>query len=234
MAKKRKYIPKTTEKRVFQETGSTCAFCKESEITALEIHHIDSNPENNELENLIVVCSSCHSKITSGVISPADVDLQKRMAMYGALKSDKKDQNPTSQTMVTEGDNYGEMNNTINNYYEQKPQKSKKVQHPQGSVGANLHMKGYIDYLISRYFDFKKADSSFGQKQKFNHFRIHKNIQDTIGYKTFFTPETLFENLSKHIKQKIDGTILGKNNTSNGKPNYHSFEEHLKKHNKSL
>ena len=31
--------------------------------SVLQVHHIDENPGNNELENLIPLCSSCHLKI---------------------------------------------------------------------------------------------------------------------------------------------------------------------------
>lgn len=31
---------------------------------SLDVHHIDSNPKNNDESNLIPVCRSCHSKIT--------------------------------------------------------------------------------------------------------------------------------------------------------------------------
>ena len=31
--------------------------------SVLQVHHIDENPGNNELENLIPLCASCHLKI---------------------------------------------------------------------------------------------------------------------------------------------------------------------------
>ena len=31
--------------------------------SVLQVHHIDENPENNNLENLIPLCASCHLKI---------------------------------------------------------------------------------------------------------------------------------------------------------------------------
>ena len=31
--------------------------------SVLQVHHIDENPENNKLENLIPLCASCHLKI---------------------------------------------------------------------------------------------------------------------------------------------------------------------------
>ena len=55
-----------------------CGFCPEQEIASLQVHHIDSDPTNNILENLIIVCATCHTKITGGVISEADVRTKKR------------------------------------------------------------------------------------------------------------------------------------------------------------
>lgn len=40
---------------------SCCQICKDK--TKTEIHHIDGNPKNNQLENLGVVCTYCHFAI---------------------------------------------------------------------------------------------------------------------------------------------------------------------------
>lgn len=34
---------------------------EDSEFTPCELHHIDGNPENHELSNLIILCPNCHS-----------------------------------------------------------------------------------------------------------------------------------------------------------------------------
>ena len=81
-AKKRTRLPKTLEKRVFQEAGSKCVFCSESEVVALQIHHIDDDPANNAFENLLLVCATCHTKITGGVISAETVRLKKRQIAH--------------------------------------------------------------------------------------------------------------------------------------------------------
>lgn len=56
-----------------QEINSTCPFCSNSEVGHFQIHHIDENPENNELSNLLLLCPTCHSKITKGDISIKEV-----------------------------------------------------------------------------------------------------------------------------------------------------------------
>ena len=43
-----------------------CAICGWNEdVDVLEVHHIDENRENNDVNNLIVLCPICHRKLTS-------------------------------------------------------------------------------------------------------------------------------------------------------------------------
>jgi len=76
--KKRTKPSNTLRLRLFQEAGHHCAFCPEKEPGSLEVHHIDGNRSNRDPLNLIMVCASCHAKITAGVISETDVRLKKR------------------------------------------------------------------------------------------------------------------------------------------------------------
>jgi 5-methylcytosine-specific restriction endonuclease McrA len=93
--KARTRLSKTLEKRVFQEASSRCALCPESEVVSLQIHHIDGDPSNNAFENLILVCASCHTKITAGIISEEAVRLRKRQLQEhkGKLSHDGDSQN---------------------------------------------------------------------------------------------------------------------------------------------
>ena len=44
-----------------------CAICHWNEDSdVLQVHHIDSNRQNNSIENLIVLCPTCHFKLTIG------------------------------------------------------------------------------------------------------------------------------------------------------------------------
>ncbi len=52
-----------------QEINSICPFCDNDDVGHFQIHHIDSDPLNNENSNLILLCPLCHSKITKGDIS---------------------------------------------------------------------------------------------------------------------------------------------------------------------
>jgi len=227
MSKQRKDIPRMTQKRIYQEADSRCAFCREEEVTSLTIHHIDSNPENNHEENLILVCSNCHGKITHAILSPADVSLKKREIFW----TKKMGENKAGKSFSVVVDNsviMGDVANTITNI-SMKKHSSKAPPHPQGSIGANLAMKAYADYLIRQYFDFKTADSSYGRNTKFSHAVIHQNIQKTLGGKTFYLPESKFQDLVEFLQNHIDQTIQGKVNRKRGVKNYHSFQEHIEK-----
>lgn len=79
MSKNKRIKPSNTLwGRLFQEAGHHCAFCPEKEPASLQIHHIDENRSNNQIENLIMVCATCHAKITGRVIPESEVRSKKR------------------------------------------------------------------------------------------------------------------------------------------------------------
>lgn len=224
MPKKRVAIPKSTEKRVYQQFTSRCGFCIETEIVSLQTHHIDGDPSNNALENLFVICGSCHGKVTGGVISEADVRLRKRQIEWmPVLPTDNSSRGELPVVSVQHSTVMGDVAQNITKITSPK---APKILHPSGSVGANILMKGYIDYLLKRYFSHRKADSSFGRQTRFSHAEIHTSIQSAFGYKTFFMPSDYFHELVQFLQGRIDRTILGKTNLSKGIRNYHSFEDH--------
>lgn len=76
MAKKNRIkIPQVNKVRAIlqQEINSKCPNCENTDVGHFEIHHIDENPSNNKLENLILLCPTCHSKITKGDIQIDEV-----------------------------------------------------------------------------------------------------------------------------------------------------------------
>ncbi len=76
MAKKnRPRIPKENKIRaeLQLEINSQCPFCLSKDVGHFEIHHIDNDPSNNAINNLLLVCPTCHSKITKGDITQEEV-----------------------------------------------------------------------------------------------------------------------------------------------------------------
>lgn len=224
MPKKRLAIPKSMEKRAFQEAGARCSFCDEAEVTALQVHHIDGDPANNVLDNLFVACASCHAKVTADVISQADVRAKKREFAAGVRARALASAAPAVQVTIADSSFRGDIAQNITKVMTRG---APRVAHPSGSLGADLRKKGYVDYLISQYFKFKKAEASYGVRRPFNHAEIHQTIQREFGHKTFFMPVEFFERLVQFLYRRIDQTVLGRNNHSRGVMNYHTFQEHL-------
>ena len=50
--------------REFVYMFPTCMNCQNEgdRMKPLQVHHIDENPNNNSIENLAVLCMSCHAK----------------------------------------------------------------------------------------------------------------------------------------------------------------------------
>lgn len=54
-------------KKAIDYYNGRCENCGYDEYEeCLQVHHIDRNRENNEIENLIVLCANCHSLLTFG------------------------------------------------------------------------------------------------------------------------------------------------------------------------
>ncbi len=224
-SKKRTKPPRTIEKRVFQQAGSQCAFCEASEIASLQVHHIDGNPDNHEVENLLLVCANCHGKITGGVISEAEVRTKKRQLDWSPPSASTR--SPAVSVSINASQFRGDIAHTITKITTPRAPRTK---HPEGSIGADVRKKGYIDYLLARYRKFREADSYYGRRDKYSPSEIHKTIQSVFGYLTFFMPVEFFPKLVDFLQWRIGRTIQAQRNTSRGIPSFHSYEEHLRRH----
>lgn len=73
--KNRTPIPQVNKVRAIlqQEINSKCPNCENTDVGHFEIHHIDENPNNPKIENLILLCPICHSKITKKDILQEEV-----------------------------------------------------------------------------------------------------------------------------------------------------------------
>lgn len=222
--KQRKSVSALTSKKLYQEADNRCPFCGVADVAVLEIHHIDEDPSNNKIENLIVVCGNCHSRITRGEISPADVHA-KKMELFWTHKASPRqtEKSPRQSVNVNAASVSGSI---IANTVTFGRKRSPRMQYPADAIGADTIKKGYIDYLIKRYFDYRKADAGYGSFRPFSHAEIHTTIQRRFKAKTFFIHVSRFAELCDYIKGRVDQTIQGKSNRSRGVPNYDSFDSY--------
>lgn len=79
--KRRPIIPHKTKTLLQKEVKSKCPFCPNEDVDHFQFHHIDENPENNNFENLLMVCANCHSKITKDDITQTEVLKRKQDLM---------------------------------------------------------------------------------------------------------------------------------------------------------
>ena len=61
MNKNRIKIPPEIVQQVLVASRHTCCICRE--VQGGQIHHIDEDPANNELDNLAALCTNCHQKV---------------------------------------------------------------------------------------------------------------------------------------------------------------------------
>jgi len=58
---KRQTLDFDTKETIFSKFNYKCAICNATQ--GLHIHHKDENPSNNQIDNLLVLCSVCHKKV---------------------------------------------------------------------------------------------------------------------------------------------------------------------------
>lgn len=66
----------STRKFAFLKKESKCEICGYNEYKCcLDVHHIDSDPNNNAIENLSILCAICHRKVHRNIISINEIKL---------------------------------------------------------------------------------------------------------------------------------------------------------------
>jgi hypothetical protein len=224
----RKRIPKAVEHAVREECGQACANpeCREWNTATHEIHHIDGDSGNSVLENLILLCGSCHNRAEAASISESEIRQWKRMASYRALPPVKGAQSSES-VQVNVGTNQGLAAGkvTIGKLVINQKKSGGKRGFIPGTIGADADMKTYADYLVKRYIDWRKKGQMF-DRRPFSPRSAHGILAEGFGSPSSVMdiPQERFFLWVAQAQQKIDRTVWGKNNKHR---NYHSWEEHL-------
>lgn len=224
--KVRTKIPKETKIRaeLQKEINSCCPFCDSTDVGHFQIHHIDDNPSNNLIFNLLLLCPTCHSKITKGDIIPLDV-VEKKIALLSMKPKAKIDSAKTVNFNSQVGNAVVGDNNKI---VIKQTKKIIKTKYQGDCVGADNSKANYISYLINRYNDYKKYDVGKGNVNYSIFNSILKKRYKLGAQRTIYHLHlSNFENLVEFIKYRIDGTKLARAKGTNHK-NYSSFEEHQK------
>lgn len=229
----RKKIPAKLLKVLQKEVKSKCPICYNEDVGHLEVHHIDGNRENDIEMNLIMLCPTCHSKVTKGDIIEREIIELKINLIKGKVQNDKP--KIANQTInINAPVNKSVVANTVNAHILNYKGKSKpKINHPEGSIGSNLNMRNYIKHLIDRYQLYMKADKTKNERSKYT--IINNAIKKEFGVDSYtFVQIEKFYDLINYVQMRIDNTIQGRINKSRGIKNYSSLQEYLDKLNLSL
>ncbi len=222
---KRKALPRKLEKEIYQQFGSKCPFCEETDVTTLQIHHIIPHADTQEhhVQNLLLTCANCHQKIENGIISRPDVYAAKFKAERGLKEAETPKPENTGNVVSFSGSNTGIVANTVNISNKSGAPKNGPIP---GTIGDDLALRNYAKYLIDRYNEFKKADA---RKEAMKYSLIYSAIKRNFGANWDHLPADAFERLVAYLKKRIDDTRLGKTQKAKGVRNYSSFDEHQAK-----
>lgn len=230
---KRKALTKRLERQIIVEAGGKCPWCNERVTAAeIEIHHIDEDRSNNVPDNLILTCRNHHGQIGAKLIPQWEVIVKKqllcnptvaeRLGLVAKLK-------PQNAGATVNGDNYGINANEV---------KIEKVNFPRGSKGkraampglieADADMRTYADYLVKRYIKWRKSGQVMDGR-RFSPGSAHGILAEGFGSPSsvFLISQGRFFDWVARAQAKIDRTPFGRQNSSKGNRNYHTWEEHL-------
>lgn len=217
MLTKRPNTPKRIEKLLYQEVGSQCPLCGESDIVKLTIHHIEpwSECQQHDPLKMIVLCANCHAGAEAGDIDPATLyraKLRLRVAKPPASAQ-------IAQSVV--GDNNAVAGRDVNIRLTGRSRRS-ALPRPVGTVCDDPRKVGYLQYLTKRYNQFKEWEvGKAGMRYGF----IHKAYEREIKYAIRTTPLACFEIAAAWLQRRILGTKLGRILNASGQRVFSSFEE---------
>ena len=208
----RKKISERVKKALRQQAENRCPICGEDDEFTFEYHHIKPIAEGGEFEepNLILLCSNCHSKVTHGRIVRSEIERVKKSLCDG----NHSHTTPKTESNIInfQGRNRGQVANKIENKTEIKTEnKTVKLNPPSGSIASSLEHMNYTKHLIKRYHEFKKSE--IGQKSM-KHAVLYTSITRKFGAKWNLIPLGRFDELVAYLQNRIDDTILGKNQQS--------------------
>ena len=208
----------------------TCPICGEEDVTTFEIHHIKPIAEGGKTteENLILLCSNCHSKVTHSEIEASEI-IKLRISLRDGNRSRKTGNTSSNVINFPKGVNQGTIANVVNKTEIVTQNKTVRINPPDGSIASNLVHRNYIKKLIDRYHGFKESEvGREGMKRAI----LYSSIKRKFGAKWDMIPMERFDELSEFLQQRIDKTILGKTFKSRGRKNYSTFSEYCDKHGK--
>jgi len=97
--------------KCLQQKINACAVCGDSD--ELVVHHIDGDRDNNELDNLVPMCKSCHQTIHIGNDDARKYTYYREQLPESAIR-DRPDAGKSTTTVQIDDDLWRELNRRKN------------------------------------------------------------------------------------------------------------------------
>ena len=218
-------IPEKIKRKLCQESGTACAMCGEKEVATHEFHHITPIAEGGETkeENLILLCSNCHSKTTYGEIEKSEILKAKK-----SLR--KNNQSHTSRNIASNVINFSKISEIVNrgiiaNKVNFSQNRKIKIAAPEGAIASSRVHRNYVKHLIDRYHEYKAIEVG---KDSVKYPIIYSNIKRKFGAKWDMISLERFGDLSHYLQDKIGKTKFAR--IKKGQKLYSTFEEYIEKY----
>lgn len=151
--KDRVRVPARVRALLQQETESKCPICGSLDVGEFQIHHLDGRPDNNIEYNLLLLCPTCHAKLTNGALSP-EVAYQAKKKVYDHRIENEKGEMDVPRIAVSNSTFQNRGAVVIGDHAKIIQHKKIIKKYPDGSIGSDTVKANYISYLISRYNEF--------------------------------------------------------------------------------
>lgn len=73
-----RYTKSSYAKKAFRTYLSKCAVCGLDEECCLQVHHVDKDRNNDDINNLIILCANCHCRVHRGNLELTEEILNNR------------------------------------------------------------------------------------------------------------------------------------------------------------
>lgn len=206
MTKPRKKPTQRHRALLQKENGSMCPFCPSQEVDTFEIHHINGVPDDDRLENQLMVCRTCHAKITAGTITLDDVvQKKKELTMKTAEKTAEREPAISNISVRDAGVVVVGNNNRISTV----TRKKRVNKYPPDCIGYDSMKANYVNYLIDRY---QKLASWRREGFSYAVFPTQLKRRFKIGSQRTIYNLTLdrFDELVAYIQERILNTQIGR------------------------
>lgn len=209
-----------------QEVGSRCPICGDENVGEFQVHHLNGNPADTTLTNLLLICPNCHAKFTNHSYS-AEVGYQAKLKVFQPSNSVTEPvATGGSIVQISHGDGVVQAAGNVS-IRMPRGRKSKAAVPMSGVIGTSPDERSYIKYLYDRLFDYKKAIPGYDEGRAGR--VIAKYVRDKFGTTWSLVPIHCFQPLVALLQHKIEETPIGRAHKKAGTKAYKSFEEHLNK-----